>query len=487
MPDTPLLSPDEYQQIVAHTADTAPAGLSPAQYQARLDHALDAATAAKTAKTIGGFVANAASSGKRFVANTAEGLFGAGRLISRDATALMQPTEANIRTALDDPAQQGLVQAIRHPLDTAQRVGGYVADRYGSLDKAANTAYADPFGMVADASTVASVGGGALTKAGAVAKLPTLARAGEVVSALDPLAAGANLVRKIPAGDLGNAAASRVAESALKVKDALRDANPGVDIPLEAARSGAVVSRGGLRTANRRLDALDARVQAAVDASPATIDPWAASQEARDLLAERTRLQRAAPRDPAVMQQTIRDFLGNGQPMPAREAQDTKSLFGHKLTNRFGEDVIPAEAETQQALRAGTRREIEQQVPGVVEPNRQLTIGIPVRDAVQDAVNRTQRWDLAQAVKLGGGSALGGLVGFGAGHPELGAAGGAALMRLLDNPAVKSRLASGLYRAGQGAPAVGGGIEAIMPLAIRAALLDQMGGGDITPDTPPRR
>lgn len=478
MPDQPaILTPEQYQAVIDHTARTAPAGLSPEAYQAQLEDALHEATLALQPKTISGFAGNLLTSGGKAVANAAEGFFGAARAGLKNVQAMTQPTPENIQMAASDPMTQGIAQAVMHPLDTAGRVVNYAVDRYGSPSKLANTLYRDPVGAVVDASTVASLGGGALTRAGQLANLPTVARAGQVVSALDPVAAAGNTIRRIPVRNLAEGAAERLSESALKLKDTLRDANPGQNIPLDAAREGAVVSRGGLRNLNTRLGALDADVQAAVDASPAMIDPWAASQEARDLIADRQRLTRATtPREIPIMQRTVRQFVGNGVAAPAREMQDVKSLFGTKLTNTFGAEVIPAEQEAQQALRAGTRRVIEQQVPGVVEPNAQMTRLIPVRDAVQDAVNRSSKWDIGQILKTSGGAGIGGLIGLGAGHPDLGALAGATAMRVLDNPAVKSRLATATLRAGEAAPAIGAGLEALTPYLVRLALLKQMGG-----------
>jgi len=426
-------------------------------------------------KTLAGFGANVVTSGGKFIANTAEGLLGMAKTIGKNATAAALPTPENIFAAAADPGNQGVAHMALHPLETAGRVVTYARDRYGSPGKVLDTLYSDPVGALADASTVASVGGGALSKAGQLAKVPALVRAGEAVSALDPVVVAGKAIRKIPVRDLSEAAAERWADSALKVKETLREANPGVNIPLETAREGAVASRGGLRDLNTRLDALSGEVSNAIGASNATIKPADAAQQAQALLADRTRLRQVAPQDPRIIKQSVQAFLGNRRPIPVATAQDMKDLLGDKLANTFGAEVVPATSEAQDALRAGLRSEIEKAVPGVVGPNAQMSRLIPVRDAVQDAVNRSRRWDIAQAAKVGSGSVIGGLVGMGTGHPDLGALAGALGARLLENPALKTRIATATLRAGEAAPTIGAAGEAIAPWLVRLALLQQMG------------
>ena len=123
----------------------------------------------------------------------------------------------------------GLYQAVRHPLNTvgtlgdiatgavynmlpkeavsfidqfdsnpankeraikmANAMGGVYKERYGSLDKLANTLYNDPVGAVGDLSTILSGGGAALAKAGKIAQL---APAATVVGGLSESSALAN-------------------------------------------------------------------------------------------------------------------------------------------------------------------------------------------------------------------------------------------------------------------------------------------------------
>jgi hypothetical protein len=117
----------------------------------------------------------------------------------------------------------------------AVAVGKFYADRYGGIDKALNSFYNDPVGVVADLSVVLGGTGALLKGAGAASKSANLARAGSTVSRagsfIDPLSvvgrgaskfakAGIRGVddwsRKYATAGLTNPAAIRDADAILK-------------------------------------------------------------------------------------------------------------------------------------------------------------------------------------------------------------------------------------------------------------------------------
>ena len=106
-----------------------------------------------------------------------------------------------------------LVQAIgedKASREKASQVGKFYKERYGSLEGIGNALYTDPFGVAADVSSLATGGGAAL------AKVPMMAKAGQVVSkvgsTVDPLAAAVRGTSK--AIEYGGKGASKLAAMA---------------------------------------------------------------------------------------------------------------------------------------------------------------------------------------------------------------------------------------------------------------------------------
>lgn len=71
-------------------------------------------------------------------------------------------TIGNIIYPIRHPIQaaKGMASAVAHPIQTAKAIGQYAGERYGSMDKLANTVSTDPFGFVGDVYGAAGVAGG---------------------------------------------------------------------------------------------------------------------------------------------------------------------------------------------------------------------------------------------------------------------------------------------------------------------------------------
>ena len=133
-------------------------------------------------KTVSGFLKNVGESG----ANLVKGIYGA-------VTSPLETAKGVIDIgagALQNVLPESVVQAIgedKASREKASQVGKFYKERYGSLEGVGNALYTDPFGVAADVASVATGGGAAL------AKVPGLVKAGQVVSkvgsAVDPLAA----------------------------------------------------------------------------------------------------------------------------------------------------------------------------------------------------------------------------------------------------------------------------------------------------------
>jgi hypothetical protein len=239
----------------------------------------------------------------------------------------------------------------------------------------------------------------------------------------------------------------------LKPTTTLRRNNPGMNIPLEAVKQGAVVSKGGLAAQADKVRGLNEAVNNAIQASDATVKPSVAAASLADLLRERQGLGSVAAPDASKIQDALVNFVGTDAPMPVAKAQEIKKFLGAKVASKFGSQIAdPVSVDINQALRAGTKGAIAQAVPEVDALNRQLSPAIAVRKALEQRLGTAENTNVlpmrALIAKTG----------------PLGAA-----SYLLGLPSVASRGANLMYRTGQ---------AEVSPQAIRAALLAMMGGDE---------
>ena len=128
-----------------------------------------------TERSVGGFVSNIPSS--------------AGRLVGGIADMVMSPI-STARSMFDlfggvvmkaipeysDPNQTPEQKAnVERAINTANAVGGFFKERYGSLDKIKTTLYNDPVGAAADLSILFTAGGAAATRAAVASRAPIVA------------------------------------------------------------------------------------------------------------------------------------------------------------------------------------------------------------------------------------------------------------------------------------------------------------------------
>jgi hypothetical protein len=250
-------------------------------------------------------------------------------------------------------------------------------------------------------------------------------------------------------------AAPKVMAGVLKPSTTLRRNNPGMDIPLEAVKQGAVVSKGGLAAQAGKVRGLNEAVNNAIQASDATVQPSVAASSLGELLRNRQGLGPVAAGDAGKIQEALVNFVGDDTPMPVAKAQEIKKFLGEKVASRFGSQVAdPVSVDINQALRAGTKSAIAQAIPEVDALNQQLSPAIAVRKALEQRLGTAQNTNPVPA-RI-----------FMAHNPIV-----AAISGITGAPAIGSRGANLMYRTGQQIPAD----------AIRAALLGMMGG-----DQPPQ-
>lgn len=142
-------------------------------------------------KSVGGFLKNVATSGFDFAKNL--------------ATAVLHPiqtTKAVLGTAAG--AAEKLVPGVQGQEKYADALVNMVKERYGSTDKAIETAYKDPVGVLSDLSIFLTGGGAAATKVGEISKVGKVAELGQTLSKagslIDPITGAAKVVTPVLKG-----------------------------------------------------------------------------------------------------------------------------------------------------------------------------------------------------------------------------------------------------------------------------------------------
>lgn len=131
-------------------------------------------------KSVGGFLGNVVKSTGQLVEDTAKAVLSP----AETAKNIYRLGSGIIQLAI--PGEQGNEQLAR-------AVGKFYTNRYGGLDKAWNSFYNDPAGVVSDLSTVLGIGAGAFKLANASKTAKALSTASKLT---DPL----NVASKIPKG-----------------------------------------------------------------------------------------------------------------------------------------------------------------------------------------------------------------------------------------------------------------------------------------------
>lgn len=150
-------------------------------------------------------------------------------------------------------SKTGMVDADESTVDA---LGKFYADRYGSPDGFKRALAEDPVGILADAATLLSAGGGAASKIGSITRAGSLAKIGEVASnvgrAIDPVNIAGGAVRAagtVPAVARGAAAVRSLPGLAAAYGLALpTGASPeaftrGAEIGAEVGRTGGQTPR----------------------------------------------------------------------------------------------------------------------------------------------------------------------------------------------------------------------------------------------------
>lgn len=181
-----------------------------------------------------------------------------------------------------------------------------------------------------------------------------------------------------------------------------------------------------------------------------TIAPRSVAARLNDV-EKRVRAQVNPEADVKAVKQSGDEFLRNQpDPIPVDTAQALKVGTYRKLSGKYGEMATDAQVESQKALARGIKEELTKQIPELADLNAKegslFDLQGPLESAVTKAMNRSGRG--AGLMDLATGGAVGGLTGSG----PLGMAAGV-MNHILQNPAVRSRLAIAINQARRQNPA----------------------------------
>ena len=230
-------------------------------------------------------------------------------------------------------------------------------------------------------------------------------------------------------------------QSALKpgsVARASGDADKAIETML---KGGFSATHGGVAKMRTIVKALSKEVDDAVAASGGTVDKNIVRQELLEQL-KKFRTQVNPKSDVKSILKAWDEFKTTvPSQIPVQRAQDIKQgtyrILGDKYA-RMGQVTDEASTQAQMAMARGLRKGIEQQVPGVVAPNKKMESLINAIELAEQRSGVAGNRDLAGIAWL-------------ASHPAAGAG-----MLADRSQMIKSLLARGLYSGMPGAGALGG-------------------------------
>lgn len=408
---------------------------------------------------------------------------------------------------------KGVYQSVRHPYETAATLGkvgvgtlqkmtpGYVTPerpgyskeaeaaggelkkRYGSIPAIAETIKTDPVGAAADASTIFGGFSGAArgTAMAAGTRLPRVAatagkvatKTGAASDALNPVILAGRGIGKIPVPH--KFTPEGMYQSALRPGLSKKNL-PKIDTEVATGlREGIPVSRGGLATAEQRIEDLNQDIAGRIAKrsdelgpviSPVNVtkpvnqlrptfenqvnpqaDVGAINRSKSEFLKKHTTEAPYTKIEPSVNEPGLFVPVGKGstktkQPLTVAEAQAEKQGTYRQLRKKYGE-LGSADVETQKALARGLRSEIEKRIPEIRGLNARDAALIDLEGELSRFVGREGNKNLLgliPAVLGAGAGAAGSIEGAGAGAL-------ATLVALaMDNPNIKSRIAIAVDR-----------------------------------------
>ena len=378
--------------------------------------------------SVSGFAGNVLESGGRFLSNAVSGI---PTLAKMAGGALLANVDPNFRAA----AASLVGQAAPRILSAA---GQGIKKRYGGVDEALHTAYTDPVGVAADASTLAA-GVGLAAKA---AQAPKLARiAGAVSNATNPM----SLVGRV-AEPVAHGIANTVVRGTLRPPAAVRQDFGGSKAVADAVLKDRVYSEA---SASKKLGAsvskADQMLADAQQAGTPGVNTYQVAKSVMDKPQETAQLRArlGVPDESQGLADTASAIVSkNGPEIPLTDAQALKreaqalayEAGANNLTVKKAAEIAKAKA-----LRAG----IEDRVPAVGPVNARSERLLGSTRAFAAAEDRPRALTNFLSV-LGGGAGF-------AGAGPAGAAIMPLLIKAMDSPRAGAMTGIGINSLGQAA------------------------------------
>lgn len=264
------------------------------------------------------------------------------------------------------------------------------------------------------------------------------------------------------------AVAERAYSSALKPSTALEPGERGAVINT-GLENAIPVSEKGFNTIYENIKDLNAKVDATIKSKPgATIAPNKVASRLNDTV-DTFRNQVAPSADLKVIETVGNDFLDThgGKPISAVDAQSLKKGTYKQIGSRAYGEVKGAQIEAEKSLARGLKEELEVQFPEIKGLNAQEAKFYGLEPILARAIGRISNHEIFGV----GTPVVTGAAAVATGSAKMAAVFGT-LKAVIDNPAVKSRLAIMLNKASKGSvsmKAAHGRIAAYSSAIARAA------------------
>lgn len=329
-----------------------------------------------------------------------------------------------------------IAQAIAHPIDTLEGLGGIVrgsigrlpegmgfrpvtdtdkqqweafkkmvSDRYGGVENIKNTIAEDPVGVVGDVASLASAGAGAAK----LANLPRVAGAmSSLANAVEPVGLAGKAIGALPGANwaAGKFNPEGMYASALKMGTKLPPDERAAILQTLLKDNRVVLDDAGANKLYGKIGGLEAQVEPIIQRGVSegkVVDPLAVAGRVDDVLPRYNTVTRAESQAPVErVRQSFLDentiTLPDGQVLPIAipldEAQAKKVNTYKENSRAYETSSRPSgDSDARKALARGLKEEIAKAVPDIVPINDELSSLYPAMDWVNAALNRSQNWN----------------------------------------------------------------------------------------------
>ena len=375
----------------------------------------------------------------------------AGRFIENLFSPLVHPIQT-FKVINDLPI--GVVQKMLMPGKqdkeaTVDALVEFMKSRYGSVESLKQTVATDPVGVVSDVATFIGGAGAAIRAVGAVGKIATVAKAGQIISkvggAVEPVTAAKIVVGTVARQFIPGGAPSALYQSAMKFSTKLTGAERDT-LTATGLEHKIMPTVKGIERIRNNVNDLNDRVTVLVD----TATKQGKQIPLKDLFTHFRQLKRDALEisgTPLQAEETIKKVrqqvvmankkLGRKVLTP-NEAQALKQGIYRQTETYYSKTTEnPVSIQAQQAIARAAKESLEKLVPELKQLNQREGVLIELRDSVERAAARVSNRDVMNI-----GMPLKGITG-GVVFGPAGLAGGVALS-ILDRPGPKAALAVAL-------------------------------------------